>query len=143
MILCGEFKHALDAKNRLFIPSKHRDEFGENVMIVRDSENKCLLVYSIEEWDKYCAAALDKVPITRRNAVNRYLYRTALKCGFDSQGRVLLTTDLCDHAGLTKGTAVIVGCGDYAEIWNEENYQAKIDEEDPEEILSLLRQYDV
>ncbi len=142
MILCGEFKHALDAKNRLFIPAKHREEFGEEVMIVRDSENKCLLVYSVEEWDKYCEAVLLGVPVTRRNAVNRFLYRTALKCGFDSQGRVLLSSELCDYAGLMRGTAIIVGCGSYSEIWNEEEYAKKIEEENPEEILALLRRYE-
>ena len=28
-VLTGEFRHTVDAKNRLFIPAKHREELGE------------------------------------------------------------------------------------------------------------------
>ncbi|MBQ8004895.1 MAG: division/cell wall cluster transcriptional repressor MraZ [Clostridia bacterium] len=143
MALCGEFRHALDAKNRLFIPAKHREVFGESVMIVRDLENKCLLVYSKDEWESYRSNVLSKVPSSQRHDVNRFLYRNSLECGYDSQGRVLLSPELCKHAELERGTAVIVGCGDYAEIWTEENYSAKISEEDPDEIVALLKQYDI
>ncbi|MBE6537840.1 MAG: division/cell wall cluster transcriptional repressor MraZ [Ruminococcaceae bacterium] len=142
MSLCGEFRHALDAKNRLFIPAKHREVFGESVMIVRDLENKCLLVYSKDEWENYRATVLSKIPASQRHDVNRFLYRNSLESGYDSQGRVLLTPELCRHAELERGTTVIVGCGDYSEIWTEENYQAKISEENAEDIVALLKQYD-
>ncbi|MBR4295503.1 MAG: division/cell wall cluster transcriptional repressor MraZ [Clostridia bacterium] len=143
MNLCGEFRHALDAKNRLFIPAKHRESFGETVMIVRDLDNKCLLVYSLSEWENYRENVLAKVPASRRHDVNRFLFRNSLESGYDSQGRVLLSQTLCDHAELGRGTAVIVGCGDYAEIWNEENYAKKIEAEDPVEISELIREYDI
>ena len=143
MALSGEYRHALDAKNRLCIPAKHREVFGESVMIVRDLENKCLLVYAKSEWENYRANVLAKVPASQRHDVNRFLYRNSLESGYDSQGRVLLTPELCKHAELERGTAVIVGCGDYSEIWTEENYSAKISEENPEEIVALLKQYDI
>lgn len=142
MALCGEFKHAVDAKNRLFIPAKHREQFGETVMVVRDLDNKCLLVYSLSEWDKYRETVLEKVPSTKRRDVNRFLFRNSLEAGYDSQGRILLTPTLCDHAEISKGTAVIVGCGDYAEIWNEENYEKKVASEDAALLSDLIREYD-
>ena len=141
--LCGEFKHALDAKNRLFIPAKHRDSFGETVMIVRSLSEKCLLVYSLEEWENYRKNVLSKVPASRREDVNRFLFRSSLETGYDSQGRVLLTPTLCEHAELSRGTAVVVGCGDYAEIWNEENYNIKISEEDALDLAALIKEYDI
>ena len=55
----------------------------------------------------------------------------------------MLTVELCEHAGLGRGTAVIVGCGEYAEIWNEENYAIKINEENADDIVALIKQYDV
>ncbi|MBR6602975.1 MAG: MraZ N-terminal domain containing protein, partial [Clostridia bacterium] len=62
MNLCGEFTHSIDAKNRLFIPAKYREMLGEKVMIVRDHKNKCLLIYSIEEWEKYAEALFSAIP---------------------------------------------------------------------------------
>lgn len=142
MSLCGEFKHTVDAKNRLFIPAKHREQLGDTVMVVRDLENKCLLVYSLGEWEKYKENVLSKVPSSKRHDVNRFLFRNSLEAGYDSQGRILLSQPLCDHAELGKGTAMIVGCGDYDEIWNEENYEKKIESEDAYALSGLIREYD-
>ena len=75
--------------------------------------------------------------------MNRFFFRNSLSASYDSQGRVLLTQELCDYAELARGTAVIVGCGDYAEIWNEENYNKKIDSEDAASISELIGMYDI
>ena len=143
MELCGEFKHNVDAKNRLFVPAKHREILGESIMIVRDTDNKCLLVYSEEKFEEYKEKVLNKVPSSKRRDVNRFFFRNSLSASYDSQGRVLLTQELCDYAELSRGTAVIVGCGDYAEIWNEENYNKKIDSEDAASISELIGMYDI
>ena len=47
----------------------------------------------------------------------------------DSQGRIVLTSALLEHAGISKN-AVIVGCGKYAEIWDEELYDTMMSEDD-------------
>lgn len=141
MYLCGEFKHTIDAKNRLFIPSKHREQLGERIMVVPSFQNKCLLVYSLSEWDKFIESVLEKVPATKRQGMNRFLFRNSLEVEYDSQGRILLSQSLCEIAQLGKGPAIIVGCGAYDEIWCEENYTAVIDSEDPEEFTEILGQY--
>ena len=143
MSLCGEFRHSLDAKNRLFIPAKHREVLGDTVMVVRNLERKCLIVYSMEEWDKYVDSVLSKIPVSRRQDINRFLFRRSLKTGYDTQGRIMLTPELLAHAEMEKGTAVIVGCGYYAEIWNEKNFEEIVAQENAEELNALLRQYDV
>ena len=111
MSLCGEFRHSLDAKNRLFIPAKHREVLGDTVMVVRNLERKCLIVYSMEEWDKYVDSVLSKIPVSRRQDINRFLFRRSLKTGYDTQGRIMLTPELLAHAEMERGTAVIGGCG--------------------------------
>ena len=55
----------------------------------------------------------------------------------------MLTPALCEHAELSKGTAMIVGCGNLAEIWNEAHYNEKIDSEAPEEYDDLFDKYGV
>lgn len=143
MELCGEFKHNVDAKNRLFVPAKHREILGDSIMVVRDTDNKCLLVYSEANFEEYKQKVLSKVPASKRRDVNRFFFRNSLSANYDSQGRVLLTQELCDYAELARGTAVIVGCGDYAEIWNEDNYNKKIEEEDATSISELIGMYDI
>ena len=47
--MTGEYRHSLDNKGRLFIPSKLRDELGE-VFFVTISMDRCLCAYSAESW---------------------------------------------------------------------------------------------
>lgn len=143
MRLCGQFVHSLDAKNRLFIPAKYREVFGEKVMVVRDFQEKCLLVYSVDQWEKYESKLFEAIPPSQSKGFKRYLYRTSLETEYDSQGRIMLTSALCEHAELQKGTAIIVGCGEYAEIWNEANFNANVEKEDPSEYNGLCGTYGV
>ncbi len=143
MSLCGVFRHSVDAKNRLFIPAKHREKLGDTVMVVRNLERKCLMVYSLSEWEKYEETVLAKVPVSRRQDINRFLYRGSLETGYDTQGRIMLTPELLAHAEIERGTAVIAGCGKYTEIWNEKNFEETVETEDAQELNELLRQYDV
>ena len=143
MNLYGEFEHTLDAKNRLFIPAKYREMLGEKVMIVRDHQNKCLLIYSIPEWEKYETQLFSAIPPSKSRDFKRYLYRNSLETGYDSQGRVMLTPALCEHAELQKGTVIISGCGNLAEIWNKANYNAKLEEEKSTDYDKLCNDYGV
>ena len=67
----------------------------------------------------------------------RFLHRDAVQAEPDAQGRVTLTAALVAYAGITK-EAVVVGCGDYAEIWAAEAYDAAMAEEDPEALCAAL-----
>ena len=53
MTLLGEYRHVIDAKNRLFIPAKFREELGETFYITRKVMEKCLAIYSEAEWQKF------------------------------------------------------------------------------------------
>ena len=50
-MLMGEYHHNIDEKNRLVIPSKFREELGNEFIITRGLD-KCLFVYSKVEWNK-------------------------------------------------------------------------------------------
>ena len=51
-MLIGEYHHNLDNKGRLTLPSKFRDELGEDIVITRGFENT-LLVYTSKVFEKY------------------------------------------------------------------------------------------
>ena len=138
-MLSGEYKHNLDPKNRLFIPSKHREELGESFVVAKSIREKCLRVYSSEEWREYIR------PITNldgkdRDRIIRALSRNAAQVSPDAQGRIVLTPDLLAYAEITKN-AVVVGCGNYSEIWSDENYAAMVADEDLGSMKDLLESF--
>ena len=97
-MLMGKFTHNLDAKNRLFIPAKHRDQLGETFVITRNID-KCLSVFSMEEWEKY-TDKLEQLPSTQAREIARFIYSNAADVQPDSQGRVLIPAELLAYAGI-------------------------------------------
>ena len=138
-MLSGDFRHILDTKNRLFIPAKHREELGESFMIVRSIRENCLQVYSMEEWERYIEP-IKRMDRKDSERILRTLHRNAVNVSADTQGRVILSQSLVDHAQITKG-AVVVGCGTYAEIWSEEIYEKALEAEDLDDIKSVLESF--
>ena len=138
-MLSGEFRHSLDAKNRLFIPAKHREELGESFMIVRSIRENCLQVYSMEEWDRYIEP-IKKMDRKNSEMILRTLHRNAVNVTPDSQGRIILPPALVQHAQISKG-AVVVGCGTYGEIWSEELYELTLSEENLDDIRAVLESF--
>lgn len=138
-MLSGEFKHTLDPKKRLFIPAKHREELGESFMVARSIRDNCLKVYSMEEWDKYIEPIL-KMDRKDSEVILRTLHRNAAQVSPDAQGRIILPVSLIEHAKIVKG-AVVVGCGTYAEIWAEEEYERTLEAEDLDSIKFTLESF--
>lgn len=135
-MLAGEYRHSVDAKNRLFIPAKHREELGTSFVIVKDVRGPRLKVFSMQAWEAY----LEPIKHQDRKIVDqlmRFLHSTAIYAEPDSQGRVVLTPALLEYAGIGK-EAVIVGCADYAEIWAADKYDAEMNTVNPEELRSAL-----
>ena len=138
-MLSGEFRHNLDAKNRIFIPAKHREELGESFMVAKSIRENCLKVYSMTEWEEYISPIL-KMERKASEAILRALHRDAAQVTPDAQGRIVLPAALVVYAGITKG-AVVVGCGKYSEIWSEETYEDMVNGEDLAGMKDLLESY--
>ncbi len=135
-MLGGEFRHNLDAKNRIFIPAKLRDELGEVFVVAKDLREKCLKVYSLEEWKKYLEP-IEKLDRRLKEQVLRTLHASALEATPDSQGRIVLPKELIEHAQLERET-VIVGCYRYAEIWSETLYEQMKEQTDLSKLIGDL-----
>jgi len=142
-MLFGEFKHAVDAKNRLFIPAKFREQLGESFIVIRSSsgDEHYLSVYSQEEWADI-EARLAQQSRAKTRDIKRFWGRNGIEVTPDSQGRILLTQALIDYSGLEK-SAVIIGCTRYAEIWAEDAYERMIEAEDAAAFEQQLLDMDV
>lgn len=135
-MLSGEFRHVLDAKNRIFIPAGYRAELGGSFVITRSFRGSFLCFYSFSSWEEYIAP-LKAVPRKTSEDTLRFLYRTAAEVTPDAQGRVLLPQTLVDYAGISRGVCII-GCGNYGEMWSEESYRIKTENEDIEQMREAL-----
>ena len=138
-MLTGEFTHSVDSKNRMFVPAKFREELGESFVISKSVRGNYLHVLSLSEWEAYLAP-IKALPRSQSADTLRYLNRSAMIVTPDSQGRVVLSQALLEYAGITKN-AVVIGCGDYAEIWSEESDNSALESVDPEAIRKTLEEF--
>lgn len=116
--MVGKYRHNVDPKGRLFVPSKLRDELGDAFYVTLGLDH-CLSVYTEDGWQ----AILDKyneLPMSKARKM-RFLFANAAKCEPDKQGRFLIPTELRDYAGL-KQEVTFIGQGGHAEIWDSEAY---------------------
>lgn len=121
-MLIGEYEHSLDAKGRLIMPSKLRDDIGEKFIITKGLDG-CLFAFSIEEWKNF-EQKLRTLPISNKDAraFSRFFFAGAIDCEFDKQGRFLISSNLREFAGLVKDV-IIVGMDSRIEIWSKEKWE--------------------
>lgn len=136
----GEYQHNIDSKGRLAVPAKFRDELKGGLVITRGILDKCLFVYTLEEWEKI-ASKLSQMPISQKNslAFNRLMFSGAMDLQIDSQGRILLPEYLRKYAELSKET-VVAGLFNRLEVWDKnkwEEYRDKM-EDMGEEVIEKL-----
>ncbi len=134
----GQYSHSIDAKGRLIIPSRFRDQLGEKFNIIKGYD-ACLYAMDQETYQARFAeicALPDSLPDAR--AIKRYFFQGSMEAEYDKQGRVLVSQELRSHAGLVKDV-VLVGAGDKVEIWSAENYESAVPD-NIEEIAGRLNE---
>ena len=137
--MTGEFQHNLDAKGRLFIPARLREELGD-VFYVTLSMDQCLSAYSGESWQNF-SDKVNAMPYVKQRRM-RPLFAYAAKCELDAQGRILIPQNLRDYARLTKSVTV-VGCNNHAELWDSAAWsEQNAVEMTPENIAKVMEELD-
>lgn len=128
-MLIGEYKHTLDPKKRLSLPSKWRKELGTSLVVTRGLDN-CLFVYPLIEWQKI-TEKIGQLPLGQADtrSFNRFFLSGAVEVEVDSVGRILVPDFLKDFATLSTNV-VLAGIHNRIEIWDEEKwteYKRKIE----------------
>jgi MraZ protein len=115
----GEYSHTIDNKGRLIFPVKFRDALGEKFIATKGLDN-CLFVYTQEEW-AILENKLKQLPLAKpeARAFVRFFFAGAAELEADKQGRVLLPTNLREHARLDKDV-IVIGVSSRIEIWGKE-----------------------
>ena len=121
-MLIGEYEHSLDAKGRLIMPAKIREDIGEKFIVTKGLDG-CLFGFSQNEWNNF-EEKLKTLPLTNKNARDfvRFFLSGAIECEIDKQGRFLIASNLREYSSLEK-EAVIIGVGTRIEIWNKDKWK--------------------
>lgn len=129
LMLIGEYKHVVDSKGRIILPSKFREELGERFILTKGLDN-CLFGYSLKEW-AVLEEKLKKLPLTSKEARTflRFFFAGACECEVDKQGRILIPQNLREYAGIKK-EVFIIGVMTRIEIWSEDNWLKEMTNED-------------
>lgn len=118
----GEYEHSVDAKGRVIMPAKLREDIGEKFIVTKGLDG-CLFAYSKTEWSNF-EEKLKTLPLTNKNARDfvRFFLSGAIECEIDKQGRFLIPNNLREYASLEKEINII-GVGTRIEIWNRESWK--------------------
>ena len=118
----GEHEYKVDQKGRIAIPPEFREEFRAGV-ILRRGEDRCITIHTLPQWEEMAQKLATSTPsrskIRRRN---RFIFGTAFKLSFDTQGRIIIPSPLRQYADI-EDTAVIAGANNYLELWSKEEWQ--------------------
>ena len=120
-MLIGEYKHTLDPKKRLSLPSKWRKELGKSLVVTRGLDN-CLFVYPLLEWEKI-TEKIGQLPLGQADtrSFNRFFLSGAVEVEVDSVGRILVPDFLKDF-GKLESSVVLAGIHNRIEIWDEKKW---------------------
>ena len=117
----GIYENSIDAKNRISVPAKFREELGTKCVLTRALDD-CLILYPMKTW-KQQQEKLMTLPRSDKNAraFLRYMYANATEVDVDKQGRIVLSERYREIAHIEKAL-VTIGMLDRIEIWSKETY---------------------
>jgi len=136
----GEFNHSIDAKGRVILPSRFREELGEEFVMTVGLDG-CLFIYPNDEWEIF-AEKLRNLPGTKDGRrLQRFFYSNAVTCEIDKQGRVLIPAKLRERGSLEKDI-VFIGMDNKIEVWNRSSWNENTFE-DMDEVAENMADYDI
>lgn len=122
MSFTGEFRHTIDAKGRLIVPSRMRDELTGDIAVLVTYLDGCIAMFSKEGFERFEQQLMG---LERSREESRALIRTmgsgTHEDEVDKQGRITVPAKLRNYAGIEKDV-VIAGSFGHAEIWNPDRY---------------------
>jgi MraZ protein len=127
----GAKRVTIDDKGRVVVPSEHRKGLSapaEGKVVVTVDRDQCLRIYPLPEWEQI-AEKLNSAPSLHPQVrrLQRLMIGHAEPMVLDSHGRLALTPELREFAGLDRA-AWIVGQGRGLELWDEARWKLQREE---------------
>jgi MraZ protein len=140
-IFAGEFRHTVDAKNRVTIPARWRRAEIDEFFALADVDGGFLMMMPPE----VIRGVAEKVeqdprlaPQDRRKFIRQF-YAQAQHVASDKAGRIVLPEEQCRQLNL-RGEVVLVGSHSRFEVWSAEAWTKVLAEDTPtfRHVLSLM-----
>jgi MraZ protein len=130
----GEHEHSLDAKGRVILPAKYRDQLASGAFVTK-GRGRCLCVYPAEEFEHVAERARETSKRGDKElSVARTFFAGASEIAPDKQGRVAIPQHLRDFAGLERDVTV-AGVFSRIEIWDRQRWRER-DREGDESLMT-------
>lgn len=125
----GTFELKLDAKGRLILPAKYRDQLQGGLVMTRGQEH-CLYVFPLSEFERM-HEQMRQAPLTSKDAraYQRVFLSGAVDDIPDKQGRILIPAILRRFADLER-EIVVIGAGARLEIWDTQAWETFLQSEE-------------
>jgi len=118
----GQYEHSVDEKGRMTIPARFREQLENGAYLTRWFD-KNLVVFTADDFTQifdHVNALSITDPAAR--ALRRLIFSNAERVEFDRAGRILIPQFLREASEM-ENTAVVVGAGNYFEIWSDALWQ--------------------
>lgn len=123
----GQYQHNLDTKGRLIVPSRFRELLMEGAYIVMGFDRN-LMVLTASTFDTLSQRInMMNIADPMARLLKRLLYSNGDRVELDKAGRILIPEFLRQSAGLSDG-AIVVGAGNYFEIWSPEQWNGQVEQ---------------
>jgi MraZ protein len=124
----GQFRHNIDDKGRLTIPARFRELVIAQGAYIMQGFDQNLMVLTSSAFEAI-SRKVNHMSMTDPNSrlLRRMIYSTADRVEVDKAGRLLIPLFLRQFAALN-GDAVVVGAGDYFEIWSPDFWSTQMDQ---------------
>ena len=126
MYFLGTFEYAMDERGRVPIPPRYRDAFRDGIVLSQGSPDPCLRIYTISGFEMQ-AAQYTAAPALHRSGrdLRKALFSRSMHAELDKQSRVLIPGHMRDYAALS-GKVLLVGAGEWLELWAPERYDTEM-----------------
>ena len=133
----GEYEHSIDAKGRLIVPAKFREQLGMEFVVTKGIDG-CLYGYPLKEWGEVEEKFRERGSMDKDSRkFARFFFGGAASCEVDKQGRILLPATLREFAGLKK-EVVFAGNLNHIEIWDAAKWNEISNFDDMDEVAEHL-----
>jgi MraZ protein len=124
VIFAGDFRHVMDAKNRITIPARWRRSEIDEFYTVPAPRGEFLRVIPPEQMKRISeeVKANPAISARDRSIFERGFYSRAQHVVTDRQGRILLADEHCQHVQLAD-EVILVGVDRWFEIWNPDRWE--------------------